>query len=152
MPFKLSLSIKLFREILCLIFLEKRLTLLTSYTRFYDTRQLPQQIFSIPKYGTMNLHGSLLPKYRGAAPIQRSILNGDKVSGVSTFIIDKNIDTGNVILQSELPIRDKNGNQICGEAMIMPDGTKLNQGKGFDYSGMSLGLSLIHISEPTRPY
>ena len=63
---------------------------------------LPKKIFSIPKLGTMNLHGSLLPKYRGAAPIQRSILNGDKVTGVSTFIIDKNIDTGNIILQSEL--------------------------------------------------
>ena len=68
---------------------------------------LPKKIFSIPKLGTMNLHGSLLPKYRGAAPIQRSILNGDKVTGVSTFIIDKNIDTGNIILQSELLMKEK---------------------------------------------
>ena len=80
---------------------------------------LPQQIFSIPKYGTMNLHGSLLPKYRGAAPIQRSILNGDKVTGISTFIIDKNIDTGNVILQKELSIRDKNFGQIHNELSQM---------------------------------
>ena len=76
---------------------------------------LPKQIFSIPKYGTMNLHGSLLPKYRGAAPIQRSILNGDEFTGVSTFIIDKNIDTGNVILQKELSIRDKNFGQLHDE-------------------------------------
>ena len=80
---------------------------------------LPEQIFSIPKYGTMNLHGSLLPKYRGAAPIQRSILNGDKVTGISTFIIDKDIDTGNVILQKELSIRDKNFGQIHNELSKM---------------------------------
>tara|TARA_Y100001935_G_scaffold249927_1_gene249259 strand:+ start:259 stop:1188 length:930 start_codon:yes stop_codon:yes gene_type:complete len=80
---------------------------------------LPQQIFSIPKYGTMNLHGSLLPKYRGAAPIQRSILNGDKVTGISTFIIDKDIDTGNVILQKELSIGGKNFGQIHDELSKM---------------------------------
>lgn len=76
---------------------------------------LPKQIFSIPGHGTMNLHGSLLPKYRGAAPIQRSILNGDEFTGVSTFIIDKNIDTGNVILQKKISVRDKDFGQIHDE-------------------------------------
>ena len=93
-------------------FIENLKTLNADFFIVIAYKILPQQIFSIPKYGTMNLHGSLLPKYRGAAPIQRSILNGDKVTGVSTFIIDKNIDTGNVILQSKLSIGDKNFGQI----------------------------------------
>jgi len=65
---------------------------------------IPKIIYSIPKHGTINLHGSLLPLYRGAAPIQRSIMNGDKFLGVSTFFINESIDCGNVISQSKLEI------------------------------------------------
>ena len=67
-------------------------------------RLLPSNIFNIPRYGTFNLHASLLPKYRGAAPIQRAILNGDDETGVSTFFIDEKIDTGNLILQKKIKI------------------------------------------------
>tara|TARA_X000001036_G_scaffold365545_1_gene350057 strand:+ start:4540 stop:5466 length:927 start_codon:yes stop_codon:yes gene_type:complete len=73
---------------------------------------LPKAIFTLPKYGTMNLHASLLPKYRGAAPIQRSILNGDKKTGVSTFIIDASVDTGNIVMQESVNIRDENYGQL----------------------------------------
>ena len=65
---------------------------------------LPADIFKIPKYGAINLHASLLPNYRGAAPIQRAILNGDKYTGISTFQIDEKIDTGNLILQEKILI------------------------------------------------
>tara|TARA_Y100000588_G_scaffold382068_1_gene468844 strand:+ start:1397 stop:2326 length:930 start_codon:yes stop_codon:yes gene_type:complete len=65
---------------------------------------LPADIFKIPKYGAINLHASLLPNYRGAAPIQRAILNGDKYTGISTFQIDEKVDTGNLILQEEILI------------------------------------------------
>jgi len=67
-------------------------------------RLLPDKIFNIPKLSTMNLHASMLPKYRGAAPIQRALLNGDKEIGISTFIIDKKIDKGNLILQKKCAI------------------------------------------------
>jgi len=67
-------------------------------------RLLPSNIFNIPRYGTINLHASLLPKYRGAAPIQRAILNGDNETGLSTFLIDEKIDTGNLILQEKIKI------------------------------------------------
>ena len=70
-------------------------------------RILPKIIFSLSKKGAINLHGSLLPKYRGAAPIQHSLLNGDKLTGVSTFLIDSNLDTGPIILQKEIPIEDQ---------------------------------------------
>ena len=70
-------------------------------------RILPKIIFSLSKKGAINLHGSLLPKYRGAAPIQHSLLNGDKLTGVSTFFIDSNLDTGPIILQKDIPIDDQ---------------------------------------------
>lgn len=69
-------------------------------------RILPEEIFSIPKHGTFNLHASLLPKYRGAAPINRAVINGEKITGVTTFFLQKSIDTGNIILQKEIKIED----------------------------------------------
>ena len=67
-------------------------------------RMLPEVVWSMPKLGTFNLHGSLLPQYRGAAPINWAIINGDTVTGVTTFMLDKDIDTGNIILQESTPI------------------------------------------------
>jgi len=67
-------------------------------------RILPGELLTIPKRGTINLHGSLLPKYRGAAPIQRAIMAGAKETGVTTFFIKKKVDTGNILLQESLEI------------------------------------------------
>ena len=65
---------------------------------------LPERILTIPKYGCLNVHASLLPKWRGAAPIQRSIMAGDKKTGISYMLMDKGLDTGPVILQKETEI------------------------------------------------
>ncbi|MCI8273828.1 MAG: methionyl-tRNA formyltransferase [Clostridia bacterium] len=65
---------------------------------------LPKEILDIPKYGCVNVHGSLLPQYRGAAPIQWSILNGDKITGVTTMYMDLGMDTGDMILKKEVEI------------------------------------------------
>ena len=65
---------------------------------------LPESLLSIPKLGTVNLHASLLPKYRGAAPINHAILNGDGYTGITTFFIDKEIDTGEILLQEKILI------------------------------------------------
>ena len=67
-------------------------------------RMLPKSIWSLPKFGTINLHASLLPNYRGAAPINWAIINGETITGVSTFFINENIDTGDIIDQSEVEI------------------------------------------------
>ena len=67
-------------------------------------RMLPEAVWNMSKQGTFNLHGSLLPQYRGAAPINWSVINGDKKTGVTTFFLKKEIDTGNIILQDELLI------------------------------------------------
>ena len=65
---------------------------------------LPKEILEIPKYGCINVHGSLLPKYRGAAPIQWAVLNGDKETGVTTMYMDTGMDTGDMILKEEIEI------------------------------------------------
>ena len=67
-------------------------------------RMLPKVVWSMPRLGTFNLHGSLLPQYRGAAPINWAIINGESRSGVTTFMIDEEIDTGGILLQRETPI------------------------------------------------
>ena len=69
-------------------------------------RMLPKIVWQMPEFGTFNLHASLLPEYRGAAPINWAIINGETKTGVSTFFIDEKIDTGNVILQEEVLIGD----------------------------------------------
>jgi methionyl-tRNA formyltransferase len=65
---------------------------------------LPQEFLDIPRYGCVNVHGSLLPKYRGAAPIQWAVLNGDHTTGITTMFMDAGMDTGDMILKVETPI------------------------------------------------
>jgi methionyl-tRNA formyltransferase len=70
-------------------------------------RILPKEIFTIPKKGSFNLHGSLLPKYRGAAPIQWAIINGETETGVTTFFLEEKVDVGNIIIQEKIKIDDE---------------------------------------------
>ncbi len=65
---------------------------------------LPEKLFSIPKFGSINLHGSLLPKYRGAAPINWALINGETETGLTTFFLKKKVDTGNIIYQEKIAI------------------------------------------------
>jgi methionyl-tRNA formyltransferase len=69
-------------------------------------RMLPELVWSIPRMGTFNLHASLLPDYRGAAPINWVIINGEKETGLTTFMIDRNIDTGKILMQRRVPISE----------------------------------------------
>lgn len=69
-------------------------------------RMLPEIVWNMPAKGTINLHGSLLPQYRGAAPINHAIINGEKESGVTTFFLKQEIDTGDIILSDSVPIAD----------------------------------------------
>ena len=87
-------------------------------------RMLPKVIWEIPKKGTINLHASILPNYRGAAPINWAIINGEKESGVTTFFINEKIDTGDVLLVEKTKIQD---GQTAGELHdeLMEIGSKL---------------------------
>ena len=75
-------------------------------------RMLPEVVWSMPPKGTFNLHGSLLPQYRGAAPINRAIMNGEKETGVTTFLIEKEIDTGKILFSEKIQIGE---NETAGE-------------------------------------
>ena len=70
-------------------------------------RMLPEVVWNMPPLGTINLHGSLLPQYRGAAPINWAVINGEKETGVTTFKLQHDIDTGNILLQESFPIGEK---------------------------------------------
>ncbi|WP_417785259.1 methionyl-tRNA formyltransferase [Tenacibaculum sp.] len=87
-------------------------------------RMLPKSVWALPEYGTFNLHASLLPEYRGAAPINWAIINGETKTGVTTFFIDDKIDTGEIILQSEVTIKE---DEIVGQLhdRLMHLGAKL---------------------------
>lgn len=69
-------------------------------------RMLPELVWNMPAKGTINVHASLLPNYRGAAPINHAIINGEKSSGVTTFLLQHEIDTGNILYSTEVPISD----------------------------------------------
>ena len=108
---------------------------------------LPQEILDIPKYGSINVHGSLLPKYRGAAPIQWAILNGDKVTGVTTMYMEMGMDAGDMIFKREVQIGDNETtgelwdrlSKIGGELLVetvkaIEEGTAPREKQGDDYT------------------
>lgn len=87
-------------------------------------RMLPEVVYSMPKHGTFNVHASLLPNYRGAAPIHHAVMNGETVTGVTTFFLDHQIDTGDIIDAIEVPIRpDETTGELYDE--LMEQGAKL---------------------------
>ncbi|NLR93057.1 methionyl-tRNA formyltransferase [Flammeovirga agarivorans] len=101
-------------------------------------RMLPEAVWSMPKIGTFNLHGSLLPDYRGAAPINWAIINGEKVTGVTTFFLQHEIDTGDIIFRQEEPIHEEDTvGDVYGRLMnigadlVLKTVEKIDQG---DYS------------------
>ena len=81
-------------------------------------RMLPKVVWSIPPNGTFNLHASLLPQYRGAAPINWAIINGEKKSGITTFLIDDKIDTGEILLQEEVIINEGDNAGILHDRLM----------------------------------
>lgn len=80
---------------------------------------LPKEILDIPKYGCINIHGSLLPKYRGAAPIQRSVLAGDPESGVTIMYMAEECDAGDMLAQKAIPIAGKTSEQVFEELSVL---------------------------------
>ncbi len=81
-------------------------------------RMLPEIVWNMPPFGTFNLHASLLPQYRGAAPINWAIINGETKTGVTTFFLNHEIDTGNIILQRSIPIADTDCAGVVHDKLI----------------------------------
>lgn len=108
---------------------------------------LPKDILDIPKYGSVNVHGSLLPKYRGAAPIQWSVINGDKTTGVTTMYMDIGMDMGDIILKKEVEIGEDETtgelwnrlSKLGGELLVetikqIENGTAPREKQGHDFT------------------
>ncbi len=83
-------------------------------------RILPDELLALPRYGAVNVHGSLLPRYRGAAPIQWAVLNGDKITGVSTMYLAHDMDAGDIIYSAETPIGEfETSGELFDRLMVM---------------------------------
>ena len=85
-------------------------------------RMLPQVVWSMPRFGTFNLHASLLPQYRGAAPINWAVINGETETGITTFFLQQAIDTGEVIQQVSIPIADTDNVGVVHDNLMMLGG------------------------------
>jgi methionyl-tRNA formyltransferase len=90
-------------------------------------RMLPKTIWEIPDYGTINIHASLLPQYRGAAPINWAIINGEDKTGVSTFFIEEEIDTGKILLQKEVPVTETDNAGTLHDKLAAEGAALLNE-------------------------
>lgn len=100
-------------------------------------RMLPEAVWAMPQYGTFNVHAALLPQYRGAAPINWAVINGETETGVTTFFLDHNIDTGRIIMQQTMSIPDDadveyvyDGLMKLGAGLAMKTLDKLIEGNG----------------------
>ncbi len=80
-------------------------------------RILPPDVFTLPRLGSFNLHASLLPKYRGAAPINWALINGEQDTGVTTFLLEEKVDTGGILLQRSIPIRPEDNAGTVHDAL-----------------------------------
>ena len=85
-------------------------------------RMLPEVVWAMPRFGTFNLHASLLPQYRGAAPINWAVINGDTETGITTFFLQHEIDTGNVIQQVHIPIADTDNVEVVHDKLMVLGG------------------------------
>lgn len=85
-------------------------------------RMLPEVVWNMPRLGTFNLHASLLPQYRGAAPINWAVINGDTETGITTFFLKHEIDTGEVIRQQRVPIADTDNVEVVHDKLMMLGG------------------------------
>ena len=112
-------------------------------------RMLPELVWNMPPQGTINVHGSLLPQYRGAAPINWAIMNGETETGVTTFRLKHQIDTGNILLQSKTPIfKEDNFSTLYQRLMLMGAELLVNTLRQIE-AGTILEVSQDHIEEST---
>lgn len=115
-------------------------------------RMLPEVVWNMPPQGTVNVHGSLLPKYRGAAPINWAIINGEKETGVTTFRLQHEIDTGGVLMQEIIPIgEDETAGElhdrmkVIGAQLLVKTMTKIQEGTIVEKPQSSLATGISHL-------
>lgn len=117
-------------------------------------RMLPEEVWGMPRLGTFNLHAALLPQYRGAAPINWAVINGEKLTGVTTFMIDKNMDTGGIILRQECRIGPEDtAGDVHDKLMEIGSGLVLQTVEGIVQGNVELRTqrSFVQGSEVLKP-
>ena len=116
-------------------------------------RMLPEVVWSLPPLGTFNLHAALLPQYRGAAPINWAIINGDKETGITTFFLDEQIDTGRIILQERTPISEDDCAEDVHDKLMMQGAELVIKTVRLIESGQAKAVdqSQFMTDEPLRP-
>lgn len=112
-------------------------------------RMLPEAVWSMPPLGTINVHASLLPNYRGAAPINWAIINGEKESGVSTFKLQHAIDTGNILFSATVPIREDETAGELHDALMQTGASLLIKTVAAIATGNPEGTPQAHLDEST---
>jgi methionyl-tRNA formyltransferase len=108
---------------------------------------IPEKVFNLPKYKTFNIHFSLLPKYRGAAPVQYALLNGETETGVTSFYIEKGIDTGDILIQKKLFIEAKDNSETLFNKLIPLGIEAMNETLRLFCSGKQAGKP--QVGDPT---
>ena len=116
-------------------------------------RMLPEVVWNMPRFGTFNLHAALLPQYRGAAPINWAIINGDKETGITTFFLDHDIDTGSIIQRVPVPILDTdNVEDVHDKLMTLGAGLVIETVDNIIANNIHpIPQSEFHTDEPLRP-
>ncbi|MDR0873740.1 MAG: methionyl-tRNA formyltransferase [Prevotellaceae bacterium] len=110
-------------------------------------RMLPEVVWDMPKLGTFNLHASLLPQYRGAAPINWAIINGETETGVTTFFLTHEIDTGNIILQEKTPISSEENAGDIHDRLMKMGGELVLKTVDLILEGKAQGQAQAHIAD-----
>lgn len=116
-------------------------------------RMLPEAVWAMPRFGTFNLHAALLPQYRGAAPINWAVINGDRETGITTFFLDHDIDTGRVISQVRVPIHEDDDAGAVHDRLMMLGGDLVCQTIDALEAGtvQSIDQAEMTDGEPLRP-
>ena len=116
-------------------------------------RMLPEVVWDMPRLGTFNLHASLLPQYRGAAPINWAIINGDKETGATTFFLTHGIDTGKIIMQKRIPIADNDNAGTVHDRLMVMGASMVTETVDAILDGRvsPVDQESVNVNEPLRP-
>ena len=114
-------------------------------------RMLPEAVWQMPRLGTFNLHASLLPQYRGAAPINWAVINGDTETGITTFFLKHEIDTGEIIDQVRVPIADTDNVGVVYDRLMMLGGDLVLKTVDAILAGNVKTIPTLSSTEPLRP-
>jgi len=136
------------------VFLEQLYALKADLQIVVAFRMLPEAVWASPRLGTFNLHASLLPQYRGAAPINWAIINGETETGITTFLLDREIDTGKILFQEHTPIYETDNAETLHDRLMKAGSSLVLKTVDAIFAGSAVGIDqnkIIKTGEVLRP-